>query len=126
MLQRASVNDGFKLIINHHHHHHHHHHQLIIIINVGQINNNHRHLDANGKRVVLSDADERRAVRDDGPRSLLNRGDWGGRLLGVLAVEDLAMRVICKMRARVCWIHLSAEAWVAGMSAETSRQHHAE
>ena len=27
---------------------------------------------------------------------------------------------------RVCWIHLSAEAWVAGMSAETSRQHHAE
>ena len=24
---------------------------------------------------------------------------------------------------RMCWIHLSAEAWVAGMSAETSRQH---
>ena len=29
-------------------------------------------------------------------------------------------------RQRVCCIHLSAEAWVARMSAETSRQHHAE
>ena len=26
----------------------------------------------------------------------------------------------------VCWIHLSAKAWAAGMSAENSRQHHAE
>ena len=30
------------------------------------------------------------------------------------------------LRWRVFWIHLSAEAWVAGMPAETSRQHHAE
>ena len=27
---------------------------------------------------------------------------------------------------RVCWIHLSAKAWAAGMSAENSRQHYAE
>ena len=32
----------------------------------------------------------------------------------------------CGTARRVCWIHLSAEAWVAGMSAETSKQHHAE
>ena len=46
-----------------------------------------------------------------------------------LAPIDIRMANVytaVSMRRRVCWIHLSAEAWVAGMSAETSRQHHAE